>query len=79
MGVSRETVSRWQTGKKPLGAQADRLIRLLVATSTPVADYAAKDALAGIDSSQAVPKRLARVSLRATPDGWRPKRNPVAA
>ncbi|MHB0962107.1 MAG: type II TA system antitoxin MqsA family protein [Gemmatimonadaceae bacterium] len=79
MGVSRETISRWETGKKPLGAQADRLVRLLVASSTPIADYAAKDALAGLDSSRAVPKRLARVAMRASTDGWRPDREIAAA
>ena len=79
MGVSRETVSRWQTGKKPLGAQADRLVRLLVATSTPITDYTAKDALAAIDSSRPAPKRPARLALRASPDGWRPDRETVAA
>jgi len=79
MGVSRETVSRWETGNKPMGAQADRLIRLLVATSMPITDYAAKDTLSDIDSSRPAPKRPARFALRASPDGWRPDRDVVAA
>jgi DNA-binding transcriptional regulator YiaG len=79
MGVSRETVSRWETGNKPMGAQADRLVRLLVATSMPITDYAAKDVLMDIDPSKAAPKRPARFGMRASPDGWRPEREPAAA
>lgn len=79
MGVSRETVSRWETGASPMGTQADRLLRLLVATSSPIYDYAAQDALRGIDTSLATPKRPSRFALRSSPDGWRPDRAPVAA
>jgi len=79
MGVSRETVSRWETGNKPMGSQADRLLRLLVATSMPITDYAAQDALKEIDPSKPAPKRPARFGMRASPDGWRPEREIVAA
>jgi len=78
MGVSRETVSRWETGNKPMGSQADRLMRLLVATSTRITDYAAKDALKEIDSSKPAPKRLPRFGMRASPNGWRPERELVS-
>ena len=79
MGVTRETVSRWETGNKPMGAQADRLVRLLVATTPPIIDYAAKDALSDIDTSRPAPKRPAKVAVRTSPDGWRADRELVAA
>lgn len=79
MGVSRETVTRWETGANPIGPVADRLVRLLVATYIPTTDYAARDALCGIDSSRPAPKRLARFALKSSPDGWRPERETVPA
>lgn len=79
MGVSRETVSRWETGTKPMGAQAERLLRLLVATSAPLDDYAAKDVLSQITASRAASARPSRLAVQASPDGWRPHRKPVAA
>lgn len=79
IGVSRETVSRWETGNKPMGSQADRLLRLLVATSMPITDYAAKDTLREIDASRPAPKHPSRLGMRASPDGWRPEREIVAA
>ncbi len=33
MGVDKTTVTRWVTGAKPIGPQADRLLRLMVALS----------------------------------------------
>jgi len=35
MGVSPETVSRWETGAEPMAPTADRLLRLLVAPALP--------------------------------------------
>ena len=68
MGVSRETVSRWENGANPMGAQNDRLVRILVASSTPISDYAAKDALCGIDASRPAPKRPARFAIKGEPE-----------
>jgi putative zinc finger/helix-turn-helix YgiT family protein len=79
MGVSRETVSRWETGNKPMGSASDRLLRLLVATSTPISDYSATDVLKELDSSRPAPKRPARFGMRASQDGWRPEKDLVAA
>jgi putative zinc finger/helix-turn-helix YgiT family protein len=38
-GVTPETVSRWESGKKPMGPVAERLLRLCIATRVPVQDY----------------------------------------
>jgi putative transcriptional regulator len=43
MGVARETVSRWETGGKPMSPVADRLLRVVVLTHEPTEDYAKKD------------------------------------
>ena len=39
MGVTPETVSRWERGTTPMGGQADRLLRLLVVNLTQAQDY----------------------------------------
>jgi putative zinc finger/helix-turn-helix YgiT family protein len=39
MGVSAETVSRWESGAQRMGATADRLLRLMVASREPERDY----------------------------------------
>lgn len=39
MGVTKEQVSRWESGKKPIGSVADHLLRMLVANAKPVEDY----------------------------------------
>lgn len=39
LGVTLETVSRWESAKHPVHPVADRLVRLLVATSRPVDHY----------------------------------------
>jgi putative zinc finger/helix-turn-helix YgiT family protein len=50
MGTTPETVSRWEQGRVPMSPQADRLLRLMVATRAPVADYTL-DALTTIGRS----------------------------
>ena len=39
IGTTPETVSRWEAGATPMGLQADRLLRLMVAHLQPIADY----------------------------------------
>lgn len=39
MGTKPETVSRWERGHTPMGAQADRLLRLMVLSTTPQESY----------------------------------------
>lgn len=66
MGTARETVSRWETGQTRIGPQADRLLRLLVATKQPVGDYSA-DFLKEIGADQGTP---IQVRLAADHSGW---------
>ncbi len=42
-GVAPETVSRWENGKKPMGATAERLLRMSALTLEPVQDYPLPD------------------------------------
>ena len=39
MGTTAETVSRWENGRAAMGAQADRLLRLLVLHRQPAPSY----------------------------------------
>jgi putative zinc finger/helix-turn-helix YgiT family protein len=61
MGTTRETVSRWESEKKPIGAQADRLLRLLIVHLAPVEDYST-ESLVGISNSAEATE--VRVNLR---------------
>ncbi len=79
MGVSRETVSRWETGAKPIGAVADRLIRLLVVTHEPSESYAVDDFLKELDDEPA-PKRLQAVPMWISKEkGWTAEEKPELA
>jgi putative zinc finger/helix-turn-helix YgiT family protein len=61
MGVSPETVSRWENGKDAMGPVADRLLRLLVAGDMP------REALARIgDDSKPL-----NLVVRASRAGWK--------
>lgn len=61
MGVSPETISRWENGKDTMGPVADRLLRLLVAGDMP------REALGEIGDD---PKPL-RLAVRASRAGWK--------
>lgn len=63
MGVSRETVSRWESGAQPMGAVADRLLRLIVITHEPPESYAVDDLLSEL-SNEPAPSTLMPVSVR---------------
>jgi putative zinc finger/helix-turn-helix YgiT family protein len=67
MGVAAETVSRWETGATPMGAAADRLLRLMVVARAPVSDYSL-DELAAIDETKA--PTTTRLGLRSGEAGW---------
>jgi putative zinc finger/helix-turn-helix YgiT family protein len=76
MGVARETVSRWEKGATPMGAVADRLLRLLIVTREPTESYAVDDFLRELDDEPA-PKKLLSVPLWNTPGkGWTAEERP---
>lgn len=58
MGTKPETVSRWEAGKQQIGAQADRLLRMLVVHVRPVQDYSV-DILANIAGGHPLGQRRA--------------------
>lgn len=62
MGVARETVSRWETGSHPMGAVADRLLRLLVLMHEPKNNYVIDDLLRELNDKPA-PKKLSSVPV----------------
>ena len=72
MGVARETVSRWETGATPMGAVADRLLRLLVVTHEPSDNYAVDDWLKELNDMPA-PDPLVSVAMQRREKGWAPK------
>ena len=79
MGVARETVSRWETGAQPMGAVADRLLRLIVVTHEPPECYAVEDLLRELNDEEA-PSKLSSVPLwNNGEDGWTPTKRPVLA
>lgn len=67
MGATAESVSRWENGKLAMSAQADRLLRAMVALREPESDYRLA-ALKAILPKKAKP---VRVGLRNVPSGWR--------
>jgi DNA-binding transcriptional regulator YiaG len=62
MGVTRETVSRWETGAVPMGSVADRLLRLLVVAQEPAESCAVDEMLSGLTDAPA-PLKLPSVAL----------------
>lgn len=78
MGVTRETVSRWESGANPMGAVADRLLRLIVVTHEPTESYAVEDFLKELTDRPA-PEKPSLVALRNSKEGgWRPGRSELA-
>lgn len=67
MGVTPEQVSRWENGA-PMGATAERLLRLMVLRERPVEEYP-NDRLAeiGDDFEEDTPT----LTFRASTNGWR--------
>ncbi|MFN8583356.1 MAG: helix-turn-helix domain-containing protein [Gemmatimonadaceae bacterium] len=70
MGVTRETISRWETGQKPMSAQADRLLRLLVVAHSPTNDYAVDDFLRTLNDTPAPEKLTSVAVLNRKVGGW---------
>jgi DNA-binding transcriptional regulator YiaG len=66
MGVSPETLSRWENDKEPIGSIADRLLRMMVHSRAPLDTYPLEK-LAGVGSKEA-PRPP--VTLRPIKSGW---------
>jgi len=67
MGTTPETVSRWEQGRVPMSPQADRLLRLMVTTRAPIADYTL-DTLATI--REKAPSRPTALRLKWDRRSW---------
>lgn len=78
MGVTRETISRWESGTQPMGSVADRLLRLLVVNHEPAENYAVEDFLKELTNEPA-PAKLLPVAMRNRRNrGWGVGRNELA-
>ena len=67
MGVTPEQVSRWENGKRDIGAPADRLLRLLVATAKPRDDYSTEQ-WRDLREKSSAPRKM---HVRPSRSGWR--------
>ena len=67
MGATRETVSRWENGQAHMGTQANRLLRLVVATKGPVKNYSL-DTLKAISAKKS--RHTFRLGLSVKREGW---------
>lgn len=67
MGVSKESVSRWETGKQHISPSNDRLLRLMVAYEEPIEDYTSK--LANVAQEEADPVDII-VNIRESESRW---------
>lgn len=68
MGVTPETVSRWETGAIPLGTTADRLLRMIAASCEPRETYDVEQ----MKALQSEPSAPAPLVLRNEDRRWRP-------
>ncbi len=66
MDIARETVSRWENEKEPMGPRAERLLRLMVLREKPVEEYP-NDNLARVAHPDAPPLHL---DIKADKSGW---------
>lgn len=69
MGVDPATVSRWESGDKPMGPSTDRCLRMAVKVGAPVEDYSVHDLKKiGADRAATAPP----LRLRQANGGWQP-------
>lgn len=69
MGVTPETVSRWETGKESMGPVADRLLRLILVQNKPVESYSL-DLLREVNQEG---QKQSRFEITADTNGWHAK------
>lgn len=70
IGVSRETVSRWENDKEPIGGTSDRLLRLLVVHDKRVQGYDTAEQFSKIDETGKPPPLL---SFSEEGSSWHPQ------
>ncbi len=71
MGVTPETVSRWERSTTPMGGQADRLLRLLVVNLAPGQEYSADRLTALLTGIAEEPEIHAmRLGLQIDAEDW---------
>ena len=71
MGVTRETVSRWENAREHMGESTDHLLRALVTSHEPTENYAVDDLLRDLPDHLSLPKEKAvNVSLHNATSGW---------
>jgi putative zinc finger/helix-turn-helix YgiT family protein len=70
IGVSREQVSRWETGNAAIGASADRLIRTLAVYTAPEREYGIESLSSTLEkiSNEQTPSTMIQISRGK--DGW---------
>lgn len=74
IGVDPATISRWENDKEWMGAQTERLLRLMAIRDQPVDSYP-NERLAGV--AQGSPE-AAHMSLKAIRDRWQIQEQPTA-
>lgn len=62
MGISAETVSRWENGSATMGSAAERLLRLAALTRDPASDYSLEILKAMARTKPAAQRLQARVA-----------------
>lgn len=58
LGTTKETISRWENGQRPIPLVADHALRALVASRKPIEDYRAVDGLDAIAGGDPEPADL---------------------
>lgn len=72
MGVGRETVSRWENSKEPMGEPTDHLLRALVKSHQPTENYTVDDLLRDLpDHLTAAKPRAVNLSVQHAGSGWK--------
>lgn len=65
MGTSPVSISRWENGRAPIGIQADKLLRMLVAALPGQDVYSLEDLQGAASSKEAAPLRM-KLRLKGT-------------
>ena len=68
MGVAEETVSRWENDAAPIGPQADRLLRFLIAQGRLATGYPT-ERLKAIDLKKATATKVKLTTKEGAMDG----------